>query len=180
MGKSLSDEDVVNLTWQQKSELIQSDPVITARHFDHRVQVFFHGVLNSSLAPIGQIDDFFYRVEFQQRGSPHIHCLFWIHGAPQYGRDPDNDVIAFIDRYLTCKRHTEAVELTEVSKLHEHKHTQTCKKGEKLVCRFGFPIPPMPATSVLEPVPEDMLPEVKTKHQQNYDKIRQQLHVMKY
>ena len=24
------------------------------------------------------IEDYFYRVEFQQRGSAHIHCLFWV------------------------------------------------------------------------------------------------------
>ena len=24
------------------------------------------------------IEDYFYHVEFQQRGSAHIHCLFWV------------------------------------------------------------------------------------------------------
>ena len=32
--------------------------------------------------PIGKIIDYFYRVEFQQRGSPHIHSLLWVQDAP--------------------------------------------------------------------------------------------------
>ena len=33
----------------------------------------------SNRMPIGEIVDFFYRViEFHQRGSPHIHALFWV------------------------------------------------------------------------------------------------------
>ena len=29
----------------------------------------------SSIAPLGKIEDWFYIVEYQQRGSPHIHML---------------------------------------------------------------------------------------------------------
>ena len=32
--------------------------------------------------PIGEIKDYFWRVEFQQRGSPHIHSLWWVEDAP--------------------------------------------------------------------------------------------------
>ena len=51
------------------------------------VQLFIRDVLKSNVAPIEEIADYFYRVEFQQRGSPHIHGLFWIKDAPQYGKD---------------------------------------------------------------------------------------------
>lgn len=36
----------------------------------------------SPLNPIGKIKDYFYRAEFQQQGSPHVHCLFWMENAP--------------------------------------------------------------------------------------------------
>ena len=32
--------------------------------------------------PVGAIRDFFYRVEFRERGSPHIHALFWLKMLP--------------------------------------------------------------------------------------------------
>ena len=63
------------MTWEQKSDLIQKDPV-TARNFEHMVQLFIRDVLKRSVMPIGEIADYFDRIEFQQRGSPHIHGLF--------------------------------------------------------------------------------------------------------
>ena len=74
-NRYLSDEEVDSLTWQEKCRLIKSDLVICARYFDHRVQTFIANVLKDNSAPIGDIADYFYRVEFQQRGSPHIHML---------------------------------------------------------------------------------------------------------
>lgn len=32
--------------------------------------------------PLGEVSDYFWRVEFQQRGSLHIHALLWIKNAP--------------------------------------------------------------------------------------------------
>ena len=54
------------MTWQQKSDLIQKD----SRNFEHMVQLFIKDVLKSYEMPIGEIVDFFDRVEFQQE------CLF--------------------------------------------------------------------------------------------------------
>ena len=54
------------MTWQQKPDLIQKDPVTCARNFDHMVQRFIKDLLKSNEMPIEEIVDFFYRVEFQQ------------------------------------------------------------------------------------------------------------------
>lgn len=58
----------------------------------------------SPAKPIGKIKDYFYyRIEFQQRGSPHVHCLFWVEDAPKLNdHDADNDpvVAEFIDTSL--------------------------------------------------------------------------------
>ena len=82
-NKTLSDQELSALTWIEKNELIKSDPINCARYFDFRFQSFFHEVLHCSLKPIGNIIDFFYRIEFQQRGSPHVHMLVWVEeGGP--------------------------------------------------------------------------------------------------
>ncbi|XP_070184330.1 uncharacterized protein [Littorina saxatilis] len=146
-----TDDDLENLTWQEKSQLIQKDPVTCARHFDYRVQVLFRKVILSDLQPLGKVTDHFFRVEFQQRGSPHIHCMIWVEDAPKADTDSDEDVVAFLDKHLTCQRHEEG-ELKNVSSLHEHKHSKSCKKGGKHVCRFGFPLPPMSKTMMLRPL----------------------------
>ena len=54
--------------------LIQNYPVICATNFEHMVQLFMEDVLKNNLMPIGEMVYLFHRVEFQQRGLPHIHA----------------------------------------------------------------------------------------------------------
>ncbi|CAB3991404.1 Hypothetical predicted protein [Paramuricea clavata] len=156
-NKHYTDDEVKQMTWQKKSELIQKDPVTCARNFEHMVQLFIHNFIKSSCHPIGEVVDFFYRVEFQQRGSPHIHGLFWIKNAPEYGKDSDEDIANFVDSYVSCK--ADSNDLTDLVNLQRHKHSKTCKKRGNAVCRFNFPLPPMPRTMILEPLSETDLEE---------------------
>ena len=156
-NKHYTDDEVKEMTWQKKSELIQKDPVTCARNFEHMVQQFIHNFIKSSCHPIGEVVDFFYRVEFQQRGSPHIHGLFWIKNAPEYSKDTDQDITNFVDSYVSCKADSD--DLTELVNLQRHKHSKTCKKRGNAVCRFNFPLPPMPRTMILEPLSETDLDE---------------------
>ncbi|CAB4033744.1 Hypothetical predicted protein, partial [Paramuricea clavata] len=117
-NKHYTDDEVKQMTWQKKSELIQKDP---------------------------------------QRGSPHIHGLFWIKNAPEYGKDSKEDITNFVDSYVSCKADSD--DLTELINLQRHKHSKTCKKRGNAVCRFNFPLPPMPRTMILEPLSETDLDE---------------------
>ncbi|CAB4033998.1 Hypothetical predicted protein, partial [Paramuricea clavata] len=106
-NKTYTDTELENLNWEEKSRLIQSDPVTCARHFDYQVHKFLQNFLLSSAAPLGKIADWFYRVEYQQKGSPHIHMLIWLENAPRFGEDSDCDVVSFIDTIITCEKPTE-------------------------------------------------------------------------
>ncbi len=106
--KTYTKEEINTMSLQKKSELIQKDPVTCARYFDHLVQLFIYKVLKSSANPIGKIEDYFLRTEFQQRGSPHIHTLFWIKNAWKYGHDSVTDVEAFVDKYVTCDKNSKS------------------------------------------------------------------------
>jgi len=144
--KQYTDEEIKQTTWKQKSDLIQKDPVTCARNFDHMVQLFIHDVLKSSVMPIGEIADHFYRVEFQQRGSPHIHGLFWVKETPQYERHPSEEIETFVDKYITCQKPDKSSDMEDLVKM--HRHAKTCKKVGHNVCRFNFPLPPMPRTMI--------------------------------
>ena len=74
-GMDISKEEVDSMSSEQKHELLCSDPVTTARHFSQRFAKFI-AFLKSSAKPIGEIMDYFWRVEFQLRGSPHVHSLW--------------------------------------------------------------------------------------------------------
>lgn len=106
-------------------------------------------------SPFG-IKDYFFRMEFQQRGSPHMHGLCWLDDAPEYipgNNESIQNCIAFIDKFITCSRNVDA-ELHDLIQYQVHKHANTCKKKVgKNKCRFGFPKPPLPETLILEPLP---------------------------
>ena len=40
-----SEEEIENLSWQEKTKLVQKDPVTCSRYFAHRVQEFLNTVL---------------------------------------------------------------------------------------------------------------------------------------
>ncbi|KAJ8049090.1 ATP-dependent DNA helicase pfh1 [Holothuria leucospilota] len=175
-NKEYSDAEILNMTWHEKSELIQSDPVTCARHFDYMIRRFINDVLLSSYHPVGQIVDHFYRVEFQQRGSPHIHMLAWVSNAPVYENASNTEVASFIDKYITCKKpSSEHLPLN----LQTHSHAKTCRKKREGVCRFGFPIPPMPRTMILTPL-ENVTSDEKDQFSALYDKVKAYLNDLKF
>ena len=58
--------------------------MLASRHFAHRWAKML-AWLKSNDQPLGKLEDFFWRVEFQVRGSPHIHAMLWIRDAPVIG-----------------------------------------------------------------------------------------------
>lgn len=155
-GKPLSNEEIETLDWNAKSTLVKEDPVTCARYFDNRVQIFINTVLKSHHNPLGVVTDVFRRVEFQNRGSPHIHMLVWTSDAPKYKENSDEAIEAYVDQYVTCSLQENDALLKHLVELQVHKHSKTCKKGGKTVCRFGFPLPPLPKTMLLEPLDVDV------------------------
>ncbi|XP_033741835.1 uncharacterized protein LOC117328415 [Pecten maximus] len=153
-GVTYTAEQLQNMTWQDKTRLVQQDPVTCARHFDNRVLQFINIVLKSDHAPLGELDDYFYRVEFQHRGSPHIHMLMWIKNSPKYKSSSESEIVQFVEKYISCSGNV-SDHLKPLVDIQTHKHSKTCRKKGKAECRFGFPLPPLPKTLILEPLDED-------------------------
>lgn len=151
--KPCTEENVQNFDWPTKCRLIQTDSVTCARHFDYSINKFIREFLQDNSNPIRQIKDFFYRVEYQQRGSPHVHMLIWCEHAPVYGEDPTEDVIKFIVSKITCADSLKTdPALQNLVLLQTHRHSHTCRKRSKKECRFGFPKPTMNNTCILQPM----------------------------
>ena len=76
--------------------------------------------------------------------------LVWIAGAPKYSENDDQEVLEYIDQVASCSADvtTDSVDFLEFQK---HKHSRTCRKGGKPVCRFGIPFPPMKKTTIIQP-----------------------------
>ncbi|CAI5689228.1 unnamed protein product [Oreochromis niloticus] len=146
--------DFEALDWSEKCEILRSNPVTTMRMFDKRVEALFRDLLFSPAQPLGEIIDYFYRVEFQHRGSPHIHMLLWIREKVEVDVDDDQTVCDFVDRYISAqlpdpeKQPELHKKVTELQK-HSKNHTKTCFKSVNSGCRFGFPKPPATRTMIV-------------------------------
>ena len=128
--KTYLEEDIAKMTWAQKCRLISPHPAACARFFNHRVQKFFKHVLQSPHSPFGTIQYYFYRVEFQHTGSPHIHGLAWIKDTPKFDVDSDGDVCSYVDKIISCSNNVPESDL-EFLQLQKHKHSKTCRKKVK-------------------------------------------------
>jgi len=71
---------------------------------------------------LGKVKDYWMRIEFQMRGSPHVHSFWWIDGAPNVdtveGRQQASN---FIDQYISTM-HPDQHEDPELYQL-VHKYT---------------------------------------------------------
>ena len=56
-GTVLTDDDVANLSFEQRSMWLRSNPVTAARHFHYRLELLFKDVLKSNAHPLGEIID---------------------------------------------------------------------------------------------------------------------------
>ena len=148
----MSSEEHSDMDWETHCQNIFSNPVTAARMFDHRVKKFIKDVIQSPAQPIGNVTDFFYRTEFQQRGWPHIHMLVWVQDAPDPYTVSDHEIVDFVDKYVSCELPSENddPELHEIVKscqMHSKNHTKSCRKTGK-TCRFAFPKPPSDRTFI--------------------------------
>ena len=153
-GKTYTDSDVANMSFEERSKWLRQNPVTAARHFQYRLNTFFKEFLKSKANPLGEIVDEAIRIEFQNRGSPHAHCVLWVKNAPRYGAEPDNVVCDFIDKYISCAIPGEDDKLKElVLSVQQHKHSTYCKRKGR--CRFNFPHPPSSSTIIAKPDDEN-------------------------
>ena len=81
--------------------------------------------------------------------------LIWLENAPVFGIDKDADVIAFIDQIITCSKPGYDTCLLELVNRQTHRHSHTCRKKSKNICRFNYPQPPMRSTQILYPLDDD-------------------------
>ena len=122
--------------------------------------------------PIGQILNFDEKREFQMRGVEHSHCALHVKNAPKFDEDPDEEVVKFVDQYITCSLPDPELEpelYDLVSTMLLHKHTFTCRKKQGARCRFNAPWPPSKVTIIVRG--EDLSKEELKKSKKLVDRV---------
>jgi hypothetical protein len=99
-GKNLTEEQVAALSYVERCQMLNANPVVVAKHFQHRVETFFSEVLLSNINPIGKISYYALRIEFQMRGSPHLHALIWTSDCPKLTSESKDAYVEYIDKHV--------------------------------------------------------------------------------
>ena len=132
--------------------LVKKDPYLTAVHFERRYSALYKHILKAGEKPLGDITDFFVRVEFQNRGSPHYHLFYWIKDIPIVKNSTTaKAVVEYIDKVIYTRlpdKKSDPNFYDLVKQLQTHRHSQYCMKRRQS-CRFGFPFPSVAATHLL-------------------------------
>ncbi|XP_077544982.1 uncharacterized protein LOC144158176 [Haemaphysalis longicornis] len=70
-------------SWE-RVELVNEDPVACAIYTDRIFDVILNPLRDRRCSPFRRyvVRDYFKRVEFQQRGSAHVHTILWLENAP--------------------------------------------------------------------------------------------------
>ena len=110
-----------------------------ARHFQYRVEVFFKEIVVNG--PLGKVTYYAIRVEFQVRGSPHIHSFLWVLNAPILTCDNIDEYIAFVDAIIKAyvpdiNENSELFDLVTTYQIHSH--SKSCRKYKNQTCRYHF------------------------------------------
>ena len=74
-----------------------------AIQFDRKLTTLLKYILNGESKPLNEIKDYFIRVEFQLRGSPHYHMVFWVSRICDLNvecLDNNPGIAEYIDHYI--------------------------------------------------------------------------------
>ncbi|PAA81629.1 hypothetical protein BOX15_Mlig023830g1 [Macrostomum lignano] len=96
------EEDVDNDNWQEiRDELrsrLQKDPGMADTVFWIRFELF----LQRFFVEHWKVKDFWFRIEYQSRGSPHVHGCVWMPDGVDVTSESlqAEDLVAFVDKYI--------------------------------------------------------------------------------
>ena len=95
--------DLENVEKARIGSLCAIDPVTVTSQFEQRYRAFLNNIILDKNGPLGEVEHYYCRLEWQARGAPHIHAKLWCKNAKVLGKDPDEEVLAFIQKYITCE-----------------------------------------------------------------------------
>ena len=152
-----SEQELKELSYEERCNLLNSNPVLLARHFQYRVELFFKEIVVNG--PLGKVEYYAIRVEFQVRGSPHIHSFLWVNGAPKLSVETKEEYICFIDQIVKANLPDPQIQqnlYTLVKTYQVHSHSRSCRKYKNVECRYNFGKFFTDRTIVSEPLPSSI------------------------
>ena len=138
-GIDVADEDIDTLSYDERCDTLNKNPVLVARYFQYRAEMFFKVVVVDG--PFGKTQYYAIRVQFQVRGSPHIYSFIWVLNAPKLTKFNKDEYTKWVDSAVrSCLPDSfKKPILFELVKTYQiHYHSKTCRKCRNEKCRFHF------------------------------------------
>ncbi|XP_057310099.1 uncharacterized protein LOC130648095 [Hydractinia symbiolongicarpus] len=171
-SENLTDEEIINLTYFERCRFLNLNPVLLARHFQYRVELFFKEIVVDG--PLGKVKYCAIRVEFQIRGSPHIHSFLWVLNAPVLTENNIDKYIQFVDAIIKAyepDREHERELFDLVTTYQVHSHSKSCRKYTNETCRYHFGRFFSERTIVALPLSKDIDPDERSEILKNKEVI---------
>ena len=128
----LSDEELKNLSYQERCNLLNNNSILVARHLQYKVEVRFEEIVLDG--PLGEAKYYAIHTEFHERGNPHVYSFIWIFNAPNI--ENEAAYIEFIEKTINAQLpdHLNDPDLFKLEK----SHSRTCWKYRKNKCHFSY------------------------------------------
>ncbi|KAE8745030.1 hypothetical protein FOCC_FOCC008342 [Frankliniella occidentalis] len=143
------DVPLESLSDAMRRDLVSKHPILVDKYFAERVKSFLHKVLKPKYKAV----DHWYRIEYQHRGSPHVHGLLWLEDAPnvlnlsEKTQEEVQNIVTYFDN-LICTEHPNIdqapalvhpcrVELEEVVNLRKDL-AELLNKVQRHSCKKGY------------------------------------------
>jgi len=78
-----TDGEIAGMIKTQRNATLAESSDLALSHFYRRWTALWDDIINGESKPLGHVEDLFWRIESQARGSPHVHMMLWIKDAPE-------------------------------------------------------------------------------------------------
>lgn len=150
------EDPIAQLNRSTRAHLVNEDPVTCCIYFNKLVDIIMSLLqAKKSYNPFAKyrVKDYFMRIEFQHRGSPHAHILLWLENDP---KEAVSENMPLTLKLVTDLCSVDIEDLPgDLYANQVHRHTFTCTKRGESSCRFNIPYWPMKETRVLLPMAQD-------------------------
>ena len=121
-GVATTDQEIDRMSYHERRDTLNKNPVIVARYFQFRVEIFFKVIILDK--PLGKTQYYVIGVEFQVRRSPHMHYFIWTLNSPKLTKHNIDEYTKWIDSIVSADLPDEINELVlfELIKIYQVHH----------------------------------------------------------
>jgi hypothetical protein len=119
---------------------MKNDPLLIATHFERSFKFLMKHVILGKSMPLGYVQDYFSRLEFQTRGSPHIFMFLRVANVPYEIIESTAPAIEYMNKTIISQIPDPSADFeTHASVTRFATRSSYCTRSSRTSFRIGFP-----------------------------------------